>query len=119
MRLSAQKTARLVGWFLVLVIIVLSLVPPWLRPETGMPHDLEHFIIFFATGLAFGFGYGRRPIVVMIALVVFAGAIELAQRLVSGRHARLSDFVVDALALCIGVAMASLLIGTLALAESA
>jgi VanZ family protein len=107
MKLSVQKSSRIVGWFLALIIAVLSLVPPGLRPETGMPHDLEHFIIFFATGLSFGFGYGRRPFVATVALVVFAGVIELAQLLVSGRHARLSDFIVDALALCIGVAMAS------------
>jgi VanZ family protein len=109
MKLSARKSSRIVGWFLALGIVVLSLVPPGLRPETGMPHDLEHFIIFFATGFSFGFGYGRRPFVAMVALVVFAGAVELAQLLVSGRHARFSDFIVDALALCIGVAMASLL----------
>jgi VanZ family protein len=109
MRLSAQKTARLVGWFLALVIIVLSLVPPWLRPETGMPHDLEHFMIFLATGVAFGFGYSHRPIAVMITLVIFAGVLELAQTLAPGRHARLSDFIVDALALCVGVAIAPLL----------
>ena len=39
-----------------------------------------------------------------IGLVLFAGAIELAQLFVPGRHARLSDFVVDALAACIGLA---------------
>ena len=32
----------------------------------------------------------------------FAGAIEVGQLSVSGRHARLSDFIVDAFAACIG-----------------
>jgi len=36
--------------------------------------------------------------------VLFAGAIELAQLFVPGRHARLSDFTVDALAARIGLA---------------
>ena len=89
------------------IIAVLSLVPPQLRPETGASHNLEHFAIFFATGVAFGFGYSRRPVIVAIALVIFAGAIEIAQSFVPGRHARWSDFIVDAAALGVGVTMAS------------
>jgi VanZ family protein len=80
---------------------------PWLRPETGAPHNVEHFIIFAANGFAFGL-YSRRPSLIMVALVIFAGAIELVQVLVPGRRARLSDFIIDALAMCIGVAAASI-----------
>ena len=39
----------------------------------------------------------------MIGMVVFAGAIELAQYSVGDRHARMSDFIVDATSACIGV----------------
>lgn len=100
------KAARIMAWFLAAVITVLSLVPPWLRPGTPAPHDLEHFAIFLATGVAFGLGHFRRPIVLTIALVVFAAMIELAQLFVPGRHARLSDFIVDTVALCAGVVLA-------------
>jgi VanZ family protein len=103
------KVALIIGCTLATVITVLSLVPPWLRPETGMPHDIEHFGIFFATGLAFGVGYYRRPFVTLVVLVAFAGLIELAQILVPSRHAELSDFVVDAFALCVGVVIACFL----------
>jgi len=99
------EAARVAGWFLAAVIAVLSLVPPWLRPETGAPHNLEHLAIFAATGFAFGLAYNRSPALVMVALVTFAGAIEVAQLFVPGRHARLSDFIVDALSLCIGAAV--------------
>ena len=61
-----------------------------------------------ATGLAFGVGYGRKPGLVMVALLLFAGTIELAQIVVPGRHARLTDFIVDAVAMCIGVAVTSI-----------
>jgi VanZ family protein len=105
MRFFILHAARIVGWCLSAIITVLSLVPPKLRPETAAPHNLEHFAIFFAAAVAFGFGYNRRPGIVAVALVIFAGAIEIAQILVPGRHARWSDFVVDAVALCIGVAM--------------
>jgi VanZ family protein len=41
-------------------------------------------------------------------LVIFAGAIEFAQIFAPGRHARISDFLVDAFAACIGVAVSAL-----------
>jgi VanZ family protein len=108
MRFFIIMSARTGAWLLAVAIIVLSFVPPSLRPETDLPHDLEHFAIFVATGVAFGVGYSRRPGLVSVWLVIFAGAIEFAQILVPGRHARLSDFVVDALAAWIGAATASL-----------
>jgi len=95
------QAIRISAWFLAAAIVVFSMVPPDLRPVTDAPHALEHFVIFAATGLAFGIGYGPRyPIA--IALVIFAGAIEIAQLFVPGRHARLSDFLVDAFAACLG-----------------
>ena len=95
------KATRISAWFLAAAIIVFSLVPSHLRPVTDVPHALEHFVIFAATGIAFGLGYGPRYSIA-IALVIFAGAIEIAQLSVPGRHARLSDFIVDAFAACIG-----------------
>jgi VanZ family protein len=95
------------AWLLALAILVLSVVPAWLRPQTGVPHDLEHFGIFVATGFAFGLGYPRRYAVMAIAMLIFAGAIETAQLFVPGRHALLSDFFLDTLALFYGVAAAT------------
>jgi VanZ family protein len=80
---------------------------PVLRPVTDLPHIFEHFAIYFATGFAFGSGYERRLVQLPIALVAFAGAIQLAQLLVRGRHARLSDFIVNSLGLCVGVISAA------------
>jgi VanZ family protein len=100
----ATRIARITGWLLVVVITVLSLVPAWLRPDTGVPHKLEHFAIFALTGFAFGLGYNRRFLLATLWLVFFTGAIELAQFLVPGRHARLMDFVVDVLAICVSAA---------------
>jgi len=96
------KAVRVASWLLLAAIVILSLVPPELRPRVSGLHALEHFVIFSATGLAFGLGY-RPRYSTAIALVLFAGAIELAQLFVPGRDARLSDFVVDALAACVGL----------------
>src|SRR5258708_33631261 len=93
--------ARIMAWLLALAILVLSVVPAKWRPETGIPHDVEHFGIFVATGFAFGLGYVRTyaAIAIAIAMAVFAGAIETAQLFVPGRHALLMDFFLNTLAL--------------------
>ena len=97
-----QLVVRIVAWSLAATIVVLSLVPSELRPETGAPHILEHGLIFGATGAAFGLGYEARRGILAIQLVIFAGAVEIAQLFVPGRHARLSDFLVDAVGICAG-----------------
>lgn len=95
--------ARLLAWALASAIVVLSIVPPSLRPETPLPHDLEHFGIFWAAGFTFALGYTCRDAVLPSLLVSFAGTVEIAQLFVPGRHARLSDFIVDALAISAGL----------------
>jgi hypothetical protein len=106
---QGSKAARIAAWILAALIVILSLVPPTLRPETGAPHGLEHFTIFAVTGFAFGLGYRGRYYLLTILLIMFSGTIEIAQLFVQGRHARLGDFIIDAVAACIGLVMASLL----------
>jgi VanZ family protein len=98
-----RRAAHIMAWFLVIAITALSFVPFWLRPETGVPHNFEHFAIFLVTGVAFGFAYERRPVLVMAGLVIFCATIEVGQLFIPDRHARLADFLVDALAACVGV----------------
>jgi VanZ family protein len=45
-------------------------------------------------------------VVVAVGLI---GVLELLQFLVPGRHARLEDFIVDAIAACIGFVIAALI----------
>jgi len=96
-----QAAARL----LAATIVVLSLGPPFVRPVTWAAHDLEHLLIFLGTGVAFGFGYLYRFGLLTIALPTFAAAIEVAQNWTPSRHARISDFLVDAAASCLGVGL--------------
>jgi VanZ family protein len=95
------------AWALAATIVTLSLVPPSLRPVTGTPHILEHFIIYAVTGFAFGWGFKRRHDLLAIYLVIFSGSVEIAQLFVPGRHARVSDFIIDAFAACFGLVMSS------------
>jgi VanZ family protein len=57
-------------------------------------------------GMAFGIGYAKRLWLLALGLAAFTTAIELAQRFIPGRHARLSDLLIDAGAACLGVALA-------------
>jgi VanZ family protein len=101
--------ARVVAWILAVTVAVLSIVPPELRPETGVPHYFEHFLIYAAMAAAFGLGYERSANALATILVAFCGLIEILQLFVPGRHARLLDFAIDAVATCFGVAVASFL----------
>ncbi|MFD2183546.1 VanZ family protein [Rhodoplanes azumiensis] len=87
-------------------IVVLSVVPPGLRPVVSS-QGVEHGAIFLLFGLAFGLAVPRRLVVQATAALVFTGAAEVIQMLVPGRHARWSDFVVDSLGVLAGLAIAA------------
>src|SRR5215510_2694708 len=104
-----RRLARATGWILLFGIAVISIAPPELRPETVLPHDLEHATIFFLAGCAFGIGYPNGFQNWLLGLTAFTLAIEIAQVWVSGRHARLLDFAVDAVSIGIGLAIGATL----------
>jgi VanZ family protein len=108
-RMEISKIARIAAWCIAAAIAVLSVVPPALRPETGTPNNIEHFLIYFAAGFAFGLGYKLARTLLAILSVMFCGCIEVLQLFVPGRHARLSDFIVDSLAMCLGLMTTSLM----------
>ena len=68
-----------------------------------LPHDPEHLVAFLLMGLAFALGYPSTLLATLL-LVGFVGLLEIAQLFVPGRHARLSDFLIEAFAVSIGVA---------------
>jgi VanZ family protein len=107
-----QNINRVVAWVLLSVIVVLTVVPPGLRPSTFVPHKIEHAAIFLAVGASFGMAYLGRERILSVGAILFCGAIELAQLYVPGRHARVSDFVVDATAAVVGVFMGGILLRT-------
>ena len=102
---AMKNLSRIVAWLLLFTIVVLSVVPPADRPVTSAPHDIEHLAIFLLTGVAFGFGYANFWSQ-LCGLILFSAAIELVQLVIPGRHARPSDFIVDALSAGIGVTLA-------------
>jgi VanZ family protein len=100
---------RLSAWLLATAVAFATLGPPRYRPHSHLGQDGEHALAFVLIGLAFGLAYREQRLLAATVAVVLTGALELAQLWVPGRHARLEDFVVDALTACVGFVAAALL----------
>ena len=97
--------ARAAGFFGVLAIIVLSLVPGTYRPHTGLPGEAEHFIAYYSTAFAFALGFRSRAVVIALGLTLLAGSMEVLQLWVPGRHSAIIDAVVSSLGGLLGIAL--------------
>ena len=106
--MKVRRLVRIFAWVCLAAIFALSLVAPSLRPVL-MPHAIEHAAIFALAGLAVGLGYPNHAARNMTILTIFSAAVELAQFYAPGRHPRVSDFLIDAVAACAGVALAAIL----------
>ncbi|WKA30985.1 VanZ family protein [Bradyrhizobium roseum] len=94
---------RLFAWGLAAAIAYATLGPATQRPHSNLGQNGEHAFAFVLLGLAFGLAYARAPRLTAVLVIVYTGLVEVLQFLAPGRHARLSDFVVDALAACVGL----------------
>jgi len=97
---------RLFAWGLAAAIAYATLGPATQRPHSNLGQNGEHAFAFVLLGLAFGLAYARAPGRTTVLVIAYTGLIEVLQFLAPGRHARLTDFVVDALAACAGLAAA-------------
>ncbi|HXO69545.1 MAG TPA: VanZ family protein [Bradyrhizobium sp.] len=100
---------RIIAWLLTAAVTFATLGPPRYRPHSELGQDGEHALAFLLVGLAFGLAYPRRRLLTAGIAVVLIGVLEMLQHWMPGRHARLEDFVVDALAACAGIAVAAVL----------
>jgi VanZ family protein len=100
---------RLFAWALAAAVAFATLGPPSFRPHSELSQNGEHALAFVLLGFAFGLAYTRNRWLTGIIAVAMIGLIEILQFWAPGRHARLSDFIVDALAACIGLAAAAVL----------
>jgi VanZ family protein len=98
---------RIFAWLLAAAVTFATLGPPGLRPHSDLGQDGEHALAFVLVGLAFGLAYSRHRLPTSAIAIAGIGGIEILQLWVPGRHARLEDFIVDALAACIGIAIAA------------
>lgn len=98
---------RIFAWCLAAAVTFATLGPPSYRPHSNLGQNGEHALAFVLIGLAFGYAYSRNRLLTSAVSVVMIGVLEILQLWAPGRHARLEDFVVDALAACAGFAVAA------------
>jgi VanZ family protein len=101
-----ETTLKAASWLVLLGLVIVTIVPADARPVSGLRHDLEHFIAFGLAGVMFGIAYSGHFRVLYPSSIVFTLALELSQIPLATRHARLEDFVVDALGACLGIVVA-------------
>ena len=98
---------RIIAWLLAAAITFATLGPARLRPHSHLGQNGEHTVAFVLLGLAFGLAYTGNRLRTAVITVTLIGALELLQFVAPGRHARLEDFVVDALSACAGFIIAA------------
>jgi VanZ family protein len=101
---------RLFAWCLAAAVCFATLGPPGYRPHISiLGQGGEHAIAFVLLGMAFGLAYTRNRLLTAAIAIGLTGLIEVVQLWAPGRHARLEDFLIDALAACVGLAAAAAL----------
>jgi VanZ family protein len=97
---------RLAGWFAVLLIIVLSVVPGQLRPDVLGEKHVEHLTAYMGTAMLLASGYPGRSqsITIGILLSLSSGILEIVQLGISGRSSSTTDFVASSLGAWSGAA---------------
>ena len=98
---------RVLAWLQAAGVAFATLGPPGYRPHSDLGQYGEHAFAFVLIGLAFGVAYTQRRWLTAMIAIAMIGLLELLQFWAPGRHARLSDFIVDALAACAGLAVAA------------
>jgi VanZ family protein len=100
---------RLFAWALAAAVAFATLGPPSYRPHSELGQNGEHALAFLLLGFAFGLAYRHNRWLTFLIAVAMIGLVEILQFWAPGRHARLSDFVVDVVAACLGLAAAAAL----------
>lgn len=105
--LLQSRTCRLGFWALVLGVAVLSLLPgPYLPPLTLSIWDkAQHASALTVLGFWGLLVYPHRPGRVLLGLLAFGGAIELAQACTTWRTGDWHDLLADAVGLALGCAL--------------
>ena len=100
-----RTPARLLFWCAVLTVLVLTQTPSRMMPSIifNVWDKAQHALAFGALAVLGTAGYPRQRIAVAIGLLVFGGAIEIAQWLTGWRQGDWLDLLADAIG--IGVAL--------------
>jgi VanZ family protein len=93
-----QTSFRILTWFCVILLAVLSLLPAQEMVRTGIPGQIEHFVAYAGSASIAIVAYGRRGVIRIIGLFwIYAGILEYLQHFSPGRYPSITDFAASAL----------------------
>jgi VanZ family protein len=101
---------RILTWWCVTLLAVLSLLPAQEMVRTGLPGLLEHFVAYAASAsIAMAAYFASQGMARIISgFWMYAGILEFLQHFSPGRHPSIEDFAASALgALCGGLVVAA------------
>jgi hypothetical protein len=101
---------RLAVWLYAIVLMLLTLGPASVRPETAMPAYLEHLAALGVWGFLLVGGYRIRVLLLILYGGAFVAFLEFFQIWAPGRHARLIDLTTGALGCWIGIGLGLILL---------
>jgi len=104
-----MRSIRVLTWFCVVLLAILSLLPAQDMVRTGFPGRVEHIAAYAGSAAIAMAGYGARRGVAQIVggFWVYAGILEYLQHFSPGRGPAIGDFTASALgALCGGLVIA-------------
>jgi VanZ family protein len=107
---------RAAAWFCLGVIVILSLVPGYERPQTGYPGKVEHMIAYAGAGLfaVFGFERSRTRHAFWALAATLSFLLEYLQHFSPGRSPDILDAVASSFGLTMGMALAAPLLALFA-----
>ena len=104
-----MRSIRVLTWFCVVLLAILSLLPAQDMVRTGFPGRVEHVVAYAGSAAIAMAGYGARrgAAQIVASFWVYAGILEYLQHFSPGRHPAIGDFMASALgALCGGLVIA-------------
>ena len=101
---STSRLLQILAWLLLVALAVVTIGPIGLRPETGLPPQLERTIGLLIVGFAFGLAYPRKIILVALLLIASTALFELLQNFEPHRHGRWIDLAAKLIGAALGLA---------------
>jgi VanZ family protein len=101
-----MKYLRILAIAILVGLVLVTVVPATERPVTSLQHDLEHALAFLVAGFCFALAFEFPIAWTLSGAVAFTLALECLQIPLPTRHARVEDFVVDTIGICLGILIA-------------
>ena len=97
------KLAKPLAWLLLAFILVVTISPIGLRPDTVTTVNTDRASAYVLLGLAFALAYPKQWKLVAVLLIVGAVGIEYLQYFSPTRHPRLHDAGIKAMGAAVGL----------------